>query len=116
MLRFTKMNGAGNDFVMIDNRAGDLQLAADQIAKICDRHRGVGADGVLVLERPANGANFRMRYYNADGGEAEMCGNGRVASRAMPARWQERSRRLSFETPAGVIGARSSGRAGLVCK
>ena len=76
MLRFTKMNGAGNDFVMIDNRAGDLQLAADQISRICDRHRGVGADGVLVLERPSNGANFRMRYYNADGGEAEMCGNG----------------------------------------
>ena len=70
MLRFMKMNGAGNDFVMIDNRAGDLQLASDQISRICDRHRGVGADGVLVLERPANGANFRMRYYNADGGEA----------------------------------------------
>jgi diaminopimelate epimerase len=70
MLRFSKMNGAGNDFVMIDNRLGDLKLAPDQIAKICDRHRGVGADGVLVLERAANGADFRMRYYNADGGEA----------------------------------------------
>ena len=76
MLRFTKMNGAGNDFVLIDNRLGDLRLAAEQISKICDRHRGVGADGVLVLERAANGADFRMRYYNADGGEAEMCGNG----------------------------------------
>src|SRR2546430_15564773 len=67
MLRFTKMNGAGNDFVMIDNRAGDLQLAAEQIARICDRHRGGGADGGLVLERARNGAGFRMRYYNADG-------------------------------------------------
>ena len=74
MLRFTKMNGAGNDFIMIDNRAGDLQLAAKQISRICDRHRGVGADGVLVLERPKNGANFRMRYYNADGRTAEFSG------------------------------------------
>ena len=109
MLRFTKMNGAGNDFVLIDNRLGDLRLAADQIAKICDRHRGIGADGVLVLERAANGADFRMRYYNADGGEAEMCGNGarcfaRYASRVAGSREE-----FSFETPAGVIGARLQG-------
>src|SRR3954470_8339072 len=109
MLRFSKMNGAGNDFVMIDNRLGDLQLAAEQIAKLCDRHRGVGADGVLVLERAANGADFRMRYYNADGGEAEMGGNGarcfaRFASRVAGPREE-----LSFETPAGVIGAELQG-------
>src|SRR4051794_22533393 len=76
MLRFTKMNGAGNDFVMIDNRLGDVALTPGQIARVCDRHRGVGADGILLLERASNGADFRMRYYNADGGEAEMCGNG----------------------------------------
>ena len=76
MLNFTKMNGAGNDFVMLDNREGALQLDREAIAKICDRHRGVGADGVLVVEPAQNGADFRMRYYNADGGEAEMCGNG----------------------------------------
>src|ERR1700680_2067954 len=75
MLRFTKMNGAGNDFVILDNRAGDIQLSAEQVARICDRHRGVGADGILLLEKARNGADFRMRYYNADGGEAEMCGN-----------------------------------------
>ena len=62
MLRFTKMNGAGNDFVLLDNRTGDLTLTRDQIARLCDRHRGVGADGVLVLESPTNGADFRMRY------------------------------------------------------
>jgi diaminopimelate epimerase len=109
MLRFSKMNGAGNDFVMIDNRVGDLRLAPDQIARICDRHRGVGADGVLVLERATNGADFRMRYYNADGGEAEMCGNGarcfaRYASHVAGPR-----EKLSFETPAGVIGATLQG-------
>jgi diaminopimelate epimerase len=104
-LHFVKMNGAGNDFVMLDNRAGELQLEREQIARLCDRHRGVGADGVLMLEAAANGADFRMRYYNADGGEAEMCGNGarcfaRFAQSVAGPREQ-----VSFETPAGVIGA-----------
>lgn len=113
MLRFTKMNGAGNDFVLIDNRLGDLRLAAEQIAKICDRHRGVGADGVLVLERAANGADFRMRYYNADGGEAEMCGNGARCFARYASRVAGPAEKLSFETPAGVIGATLQGE--LVC-
>jgi diaminopimelate epimerase len=113
MLRFTKMNGAGNDFVMLDNRAGDLQLEANQISKICDRHRGVGADGVLVLERPTNGANFRMRYYNADGGEAEMCGNGARCFARYASHIAGPVEKLSFETPAGVIGADLQGE--LVC-
>src|SRR5204862_7349250 len=109
MLRFSKMNGAGNDFVMIDNRVGDLQLGPDQIAKICDRHRGVGADGVLVLERATNGADFRMRYYNADGGEAEMCGNGARCFARYADRVAGPKDKVSFETPAGVIGAELQG-------
>jgi diaminopimelate epimerase len=113
MLRFTKMNGAGNDFVMIDNRAGDVQLGAEQISKICDRHRGIGADGVLVLERPTNGAYFRMRYYNADGGEAEMCGNGARCFARYASHIAGPVEKLSFETPAGVIGADLRGE--LVC-
>lgn len=111
MLRFTKMNGAGNDFVMIDNRIGDLHLAPEQISKICDRHRGVGADGVLVLERAANGADFRMRYYNSDGGEAEMCGNGARCFARYASRIAGPRKKLSFETPAGVIGAALQGEA-----
>lgn len=113
MLRFTKMNGAGNDFVLIDNRLGDLRLAAEQISRICDRHRGVGADGVLILERAANGADFRMRYYNADGGEAEMCGNGARCFARYASRVAGPAEKLSFETPAGVIGATLQGE--LVC-
>ncbi|PYL67251.1 MAG: diaminopimelate epimerase, partial [Verrucomicrobia bacterium] len=50
MLRFTKMNGAGNDFILIDNRTGDVHLDRSQIASLCDRHRGIGADGILLLE------------------------------------------------------------------
>src|SRR3982074_461189 len=113
MLRFTKMNGAGDDVGRIDSGAGGLQLAAEQISKICDRHRGVGADGVLVLERPTNGANFRMRYYNADGGEAEMCGNGARCFARYANHVAGPLDKLSFETPAGVIGADLQGE--LVC-
>ena len=109
MLRFTKMNGAGNDFVLLDNRAGDLTLTRSQIARLCDRHRGVGADGVLVLESPTNGADFRMRYYNAAGGEAELCGNGARCFARFANRTAGPLEKLSFETPAGVIGARLSG-------
>jgi len=109
-LSFTKMNGAGNDFVMLDNRDGVLALDRTQIAHLCDRHRGVGADGLLLVEPPQNGADFRMRYYNADGGEAEMCGNG---ARCF-ARYARRvsgisASAISFETPAGVIGAHCEG-------
>src|SRR5690348_11770399 len=106
MLRFTKMNGAGNDFVMIDNRAGEVRLETDQIVRICDRHRGVGADGILLLEKGSNGADFRMRYYNSDGGEAEMCGNGARCFARFANKVAGPFSELSFETPAGVIRAR----------
>jgi diaminopimelate epimerase len=105
MLRFTKMNGAGNDFVMVDNRAGDIQLSPTQIAMICDRHRGVGADGILLLEKSTNGADFRMRYYNRDGGEAEMCGNGARCFARFANKIARAPEKISFETPAGVIRA-----------
>src|SRR4051812_22621698 len=113
MLRFTKMNGAGNDFVMFDNRAGQLKLAPAEIARICDRHRGVGADGVLMLEPAANGADFRMRYYNADGAEAEMCGNGARCFARFAERTAGAKKEISFETQAGIIRAKVDGD--LVC-
>src|SRR5207247_9428025 len=105
MLRFTKMNGAGNDFILFDNRTRDIDLDRNQIAQLCDRHRGIGADGILLLEKPGNRADFRMRYFNADGGEAEMCGNGarcfgRFANKVAGAK-----EIISFETQAGLISA-----------
>ncbi len=105
MLRFTKMNGAGNDFILIDNRAGDIRLDRSQIARLCDRHRGIGADGVLLLEKPSNRADFRMRYFNADGGEAEMCGNGARCFARFANKIAGAQKKISFETPAGVIVA-----------
>jgi diaminopimelate epimerase len=109
MLRFTKMNGSGNDFVLLDNRAGDIRLGAEQVARICDRHRGVGADGILVLENALNGADFRMRYYNRDGGEAEMCGNGARCFARFVSRVAGAKGKIWFETPAGIIGAELHG-------
>jgi diaminopimelate epimerase len=109
-LAFTKMNGAGNDFVVLDNRTGTLALTSQDIARVCDRHRGVGADGLLLVEPPENGADFRMRYYNADGGEAEMCGNGaRCFARFARQVSGHAGSVLSFETPAGVITATFDG-------
>jgi diaminopimelate epimerase len=109
MLRFTKMNGAGNDFILFDNRAGDIDLDRNQIAQLCDRHRGVGADGVLLLEKPTNRADFRMRYFNADGGEAEMCGNGARCFARFANKVGGKKEKISFETPAGVISAELKG-------
>jgi diaminopimelate epimerase len=105
MLRFTKMNGAGNDFILIDNRAGDIHLNRSQITRLCDRHRGIGADGILLLERASNHADFRMRYFNADGGEAEMCGNGARCFARFANKMAGAKNKISFETPAGTISA-----------
>jgi diaminopimelate epimerase len=75
---FAKMHGAGNDFIMVDERhLAGLELDGARIAALCDRRKGVGADGLIVIGPGAEAASaFRMTYFNADGGEAEMCGNG----------------------------------------
>lgn len=74
-LDFYKYHGAGNDFVIIDNRKLNIDLSKKQIADICNRRFGAGADGLMLLENSDN-FDFGMRYYNSDGGEANMCGNG----------------------------------------
>jgi len=109
-LTFTKMNGAGNDFVVIDNRALDKNLSRKQIAKLCDRHRGVGADGLLAVEPAEKGADVKFRYYNADGGEAEMCGNGaRCFGRYTDRLLGGVRSALTFETIAGTLTAQLIG-------
>lgn len=74
-LDFVKYQGTGNDFILLDNREGDIVLTREQIAFLCNRRLGVGADGLMLLEQAA-GYDFRMVYYNADGSESTMCGNG----------------------------------------
>ena len=76
MLRkFYKYQGAGNDFLIADNRDGSISLSAEQIASLCDRRYGIGADGLMLLE-DSEDCSFRMVYYNSDGSGGMMCGNG----------------------------------------
>ncbi len=74
-MHFHKYQGAGNDFILIDNRSGTIQLNTEQIQKLCDRRFGIGADGLMLLNE-APGYDFEMKYYNADGLPGTLCGNG----------------------------------------
>lgn len=101
-MRFAKYHGTGNDFVMVEDLDDRLRLGRDLIAALCDRHRGVGADG-LIRVAPAEGADFFMDYYNADGEPAEMCGNGiRCLAKLVVERGHTSSRELDVLTRAGV--------------
>lgn len=74
-IHFYKYQGTGNDFVLIDNRESSISLSQQQVAFLCDRHFGIGADGLMLLELE-EGYDFKMVYYNSDGNESTMCGNG----------------------------------------
>lgn len=74
-MNFYKYQGTGNDFILIDNRSGQYNLNSRQIANLCDRHFGIGADGLMLLEKE-EAYDFRMVYYNSDGNQSTMCGNG----------------------------------------
>jgi diaminopimelate epimerase len=76
-LKFTKMHGAGNDFVVLDGYSQDLALTPERVRALADRHFGIGADQLLLVEKPTvDGVDFRYRIFNCDGGEVEHCGNG----------------------------------------
>jgi diaminopimelate epimerase len=109
-LKFTKMNGTGNDFIIIDNR--DLRIPKGEMAglakRLCHRQFSVGADGMIFIENSAI-ADFRWQFYNGDGSEAEMCGNGaRCAARYAFVR-NIAPALMKFETIAGLIEARMVG-------
>lgn len=100
-LAFTKMQGLGNDFIVVD---GPLQLSTEEIVEVCDRRFGIGADGVLVV---TNLDPLRMEYWNADGSPAEMCGNGLrcVARYAYDKGWAM-DRNFAVATAVGARGVR----------
>jgi diaminopimelate epimerase len=104
-LAFTKMQGAGNDFVVLDFTREPFALTRDQLRRIADRHLGVGCDQILVVQRPRSaGADFRYRIFNADGGEVEQCGNGaRCFVKFVHGRGLSTKRELTVETLGGLI-------------
>ncbi len=105
LLEFTKMSGAGNDFVILDNRKGVVVDAPDFARTVCDRRFGIGADGVLLLESSRH-ADFMMKYYNADGSYGGMCGNGgRCISRFAFTEHIVSKREMSFEALDHVYNA-----------
>ncbi len=109
-LAFTKTNGAGNDFVLIDNREGQISLSPAQVTRLCDRQRGVGADGLICLETNTSGtADWSWQFFNNDGSSAEMCGNGARCFAAFVRRLTGSDAPISFETVAGVIHATFQG-------
>jgi diaminopimelate epimerase len=107
-LKFTKMQGLGNDFVVLDGITQQVDLSAEQLRRLADRHFGVGCDQILVVEKPDRAdVDFRYRIFNADGGEVEQCGNGArcfvqfVRSHGLTAK-----RVIRVETRGGIIEPR----------
>ena len=107
-LPFTKMQGAGNDFIVIDATRKDFALSRKQIRELANRHFGVGFDQLLVVEKPTRkGVDFRYRIFNADGSEVEQCGNGaRCFVKFVRGKGLTRKREIKVETRSGVIGPR----------
>ncbi|HAJ28096.1 MAG TPA: diaminopimelate epimerase [Syntrophus sp. (in: bacteria)] len=114
MIEFYKMSGSGNDFILIDNRQGQVEAAigamsvVDFVQAVCEPKISVGADGLILIQESAK-ADFSWRFFNADGSEVEMCGNGgRCAARFAFLKGIAKEK-LSFETVAGIIDAEVKG-------
>ena len=108
-MHFWKYCGAGNDFVILENFDGSIapERYAALAAALCREHFSVGADGLMVLEPPAQGGDCRMRFYNRDGSTAEMCGNGaRCLCRHCHDRGLASGPVQHIETPAGLVTGR----------
>ncbi|OAI51070.1 diaminopimelate epimerase [Betaproteobacteria bacterium SCGC AG-212-J23] len=107
-LPFTKMQGTGNDFVVIDATKKDFALSRKQIRALASRHFGIGFDQLLVVEKAGKkGVDFRYRIFNADGGEVEQCGNGaRCFVKFVRAKGLTSKREIRVETRGGIIGPR----------
>lgn len=108
LLKFTKMHGAGNDFVVLDGVRQQLHLTPEQLRLLADRHFGVGCDQILLVEKSQNPAvDFRYRIFNADGGEVEQCGNGaRCFVRYVHDHKLTAKREIVVETKNGLISPR----------
>ncbi|HXG49680.1 MAG TPA: diaminopimelate epimerase [Methylomirabilota bacterium] len=110
ILEFAKMNGAGNDFILIDNRERNIALTPAQVERLCHRQRGIGADGLFLLEPSRTGrADWSWTFFNSDGSSAEMCGNGARCFARFIQKVAGAKSQTTFETGAGVITAAFDG-------
>jgi diaminopimelate epimerase len=107
-LKFTKMHGAGNDFIVVDAISQQVELSAAQWAGLADRRFGIGADQILVVQRPdSEGCDFRYRIFNNDGGEVEQCGNGaRAFVKFVTDKGLTSQRAIRVQTMNGIIAPR----------
>ena len=104
-IHFTKMHGAGNDFVLVDDRDGSFPERGSLIAALAADHTGISCEGVILLRRSER-ADFRMTFYTPDGTEAELCGNGARCAAAFAKRvGAVKSGSMTFETGAGLVDA-----------
>lgn len=102
MINFYKYEGAGNDFIMINNLKGDINISSNYIKNICNRHFGIGADGVILLEK-SDKADCFMNYYNSDGTIAQMCGNGsRCTAKFFLEQTKSNLKEINVDTRAGI--------------
>lgn len=101
-MKLYKYHGAGNDFLLADNRDGRIRLDPEQIRRVCDRRLGIGSDGLMLLDS-SNALDFRMEFFNPDGSSGMMCGNGGRCIAAFAARMgvEPREGRFEFEAPDG---------------
>jgi len=110
LIEFFKMSGSGNDFILIDNRTLSLPVnhIVDFVRRVCERKVSVGADGLILIEK-SDRADFRWRFFNADGSEVDMCGNGGRCAARFAFLKGIAGATLSFETGAGLIDAQVKG-------
>ncbi len=104
MIKFAKMTAGGNDFIVIDNRGGRIRSRKNLARQFCERRTSIGADGLLLIEKSSKNA-FKMRIFNPDGTEAEMCGNGARCIARFALEKKIARDEMVFETPSGEVEA-----------
>ena len=104
-MRFCKMNGAGNDFIILNNMEEHLphDILPEVARTLCHRHLSIGADGLMVVEKPEQGGDYRMLFYNSDGSAGEMCGNGARCICRFGYEMGLSGEKQAIETTAGII-------------
>ncbi|HCE45005.1 MAG TPA: diaminopimelate epimerase [Lentisphaeria bacterium] len=110
-IEFTKMHGAGNDFIVVFDASGKFHPSTAEIKGMCSRNRGIGADGLMILSHGKNyGADFRMDFFNSDGSLAGMCGNGLRCAGLFCHRKLRGGKKISISTGSGILEAVITGK------